>query len=112
MDFNQTCALILRRSDLGLLMGKFCQLLTELSASEMSYFLFLDDNFSRYQCQTVSIFFLFLNKNIWAMPSENVSTSMRKMHRLGFILGMPKVSFGYLLSMDTHSVVSNDYVSG
>ena len=30
-------------------MGKFCQFLTELSASNMSVFSFLDDNFSKYQ---------------------------------------------------------------
>ena len=30
-------------------MGKFRQFLTELSAGAMSVFLFLDDNFSKYQ---------------------------------------------------------------
>ena len=37
MDFHQTfiCALILWRSGLGLLMGKFCQFVTELSAYDM-----------------------------------------------------------------------------
>ena len=30
-------------------MGKFHQFLTELSASDTSVFLFLDDNFSKYQ---------------------------------------------------------------
>ena len=37
-------ALILWRSALGLLMGKVCQFLTELSAWDTSIFLFLDDN--------------------------------------------------------------------
>ena len=39
------CALILGRSDLGLLMGKFFQFLTELFA----LFLFWDDNLRKYQ---------------------------------------------------------------
>ena len=46
---NLVCALILWRSDLGMLMSKFCQFLTELSARDMSGFSFLDDNLSRYQ---------------------------------------------------------------
>ena len=37
------CAFILWRSGLGLLMGKFCQFLTELSAWDMYIFSFLDD---------------------------------------------------------------------
>ena len=44
---NLVCALILWRSGLGLLMGKFCQVLTELSAQMAEYysltFLFLDN---------------------------------------------------------------------
>ena len=48
MDFHQTvCALILWRSGLGLLMGKFCQILTELSARDI--FSFLHDNLSKCQ---------------------------------------------------------------
>ena len=35
MDFHQIYALILWRSALGLLMGKFCQFLTALSACDM-----------------------------------------------------------------------------
>ena len=46
---NLVCLLILWRPDLGLLMGKFHQFLTELSACDMSVFFFLDDNFSKYQ---------------------------------------------------------------
>ena len=51
MDFHQTlvCALILWRSALGLLMGKFCEFLTELYARVTSVFSFLDDNFTKYQ---------------------------------------------------------------
>ena len=33
----------------GLLMGKFCQFLTELSACDTSIFQFPDDNFSKCQ---------------------------------------------------------------
>ena len=46
---NLVCALILWRSGLGLLMGKFSQILTELSAQETPVFLFLSDNLSKYQ---------------------------------------------------------------
>ena len=42
-------ALPLWRSGLGLLMDKFCQLLTELSAHHTSVFLCPDDNMSEYQ---------------------------------------------------------------
>ena len=50
MDFHQTVyALILWRSGLGLLMGKFRQFLTGLSARSTSVFSFQDDNFSKYQ---------------------------------------------------------------
>ena len=43
------CALILWRSGLGLLMGKFRQIFTELSARDTPIFMFLDDNFSKHQ---------------------------------------------------------------
>ena len=46
---NLVSALILWRASLRLLMGKFCQLLTELSACYMSVFSFLDDNLSKCQ---------------------------------------------------------------
>ena len=39
MDFHQTiCALMLRKSGFGLLIGKFCQFLTQLSACDTSVF--------------------------------------------------------------------------
>ena len=41
------CALILWRSGLGLLMGKFRQIFTELSARDTPIFSFPDDNFSK-----------------------------------------------------------------
>ena len=46
---NLICALILWRSGLGLLMAIFRQFLTELSAHNMSDFLFPDDSLSKYQ---------------------------------------------------------------
>ena len=42
---NLVCALILWRSGLGLLMGKFCQIFTELSAQDMPICSFPGDNF-------------------------------------------------------------------
>ena len=44
---NLVCALILWRSGLGMLMGKFPQFLPELSAHDRSIFSFPDDNFSK-----------------------------------------------------------------
>ena len=47
---NLVYALVLWRSDMGLLMGKFCQFLTELSARNTSiYILFPDGNLSKIQ---------------------------------------------------------------
>ena len=46
---NLVCALILWRSGLGLLMGKFRQFLTELSARDTPIFSFPDDNLSKHQ---------------------------------------------------------------
>ena len=46
---NLVCALILWRSGFGMLMGKICQILMELSAEDTPIFLFLDDNLSKYQ---------------------------------------------------------------
>ena len=44
---NLACALILWRSRLGLLMGKFRQIFTELYARDTPIFLFPDDNLSK-----------------------------------------------------------------
>ena len=44
---NLVCALILWRSGLGLLMGKFRQIFTELSARDTPIFSFPDDNVSK-----------------------------------------------------------------
>ena len=51
MEFYQTWffALIMWRSGLGLLMGKFPPILTELSARDMPKFSFPDENLSKYQ---------------------------------------------------------------
>ena len=46
---NLLYILILWRSGLGLLMGKFRQLLIEVSVHLMSVFSFLDSNLSKYQ---------------------------------------------------------------
>ena len=46
---NLICALILLRSALGLLMGKFSLFLTELSACNTSVFYFQDNNLSKFQ---------------------------------------------------------------
>ena len=46
---NLVCSLILWRSALGLLIGKVCQFLTELSALDISIFSFLEDNFTKYK---------------------------------------------------------------
>ena len=45
---NLVCAVILWKSDLGLLMGKFHQFLTQLSACKRSVFSFPDEIFSKY----------------------------------------------------------------
>ena len=44
---NLLYALTLRRSGLGLLMGKFHQIFTELSAQDTPIFSFRDNNFSK-----------------------------------------------------------------
>ena len=44
---NLLYALTFRRSGLGLLMGKFLQIFTELSARDTLIFSFPDDNFSK-----------------------------------------------------------------
>ena len=46
---NLVCALILWRSGLGLLIGKFRQILTDLSARGTPIFSFLVDNLSKCQ---------------------------------------------------------------
>ena len=46
-SWNLVRALILWRSGLGLLMGKFCQIWTELSARDTPIFLFPNDNLSK-----------------------------------------------------------------
>ena len=46
---NLVCTLILQTSGTGMLMGSFCQFLTDLSSRDTSVFSFTDDNFSKYQ---------------------------------------------------------------
>ena len=47
-SLNLVCALILWRSGLGLLMGKFRQFFTEFIAQETALFSFTNHNFSKY----------------------------------------------------------------
>ena len=56
---NLLYALTLRRSGLGLLMGKFCQIFTELSAWDMPIFSFPDNNLSNQTC------YIYWYKEIW-----------------------------------------------
>ena len=64
MDFHQTlCALILCRSGLGLLMGKFHRILMELSARP--YFRFSDDNLSKCQEILTKLWTCIYMKKIW-----------------------------------------------
>ena len=58
------CALLLLTSGLGLLMGKFCQFLTELSTCNMSGFSFPDDNLSKYKW-IFSKLGVCINEEIW-----------------------------------------------
>ena len=73
---NLVCALVLWRPGFGLLMGKFLQFLTELSAHNTFIFSFLDDNFSKYQwiftklgmyIDIVEICFGIVNWQIWSI---------------------------------------------
>ena len=48
-SLNLVCALILKRSGLGLLMGKCRQILTKLSARDTPIFSFPDDNLGKSQ---------------------------------------------------------------
>ena len=52
-SLNLVCALILWRSDLGLLMGKLYQILTELTAWDTPIFSFLDDTRNLSKCQGI-----------------------------------------------------------
>ena len=64
---NFVCALILRRSGLGLRMGKFRQILTELSAHDTSVFSFPGDNFCKYQW-IFTICALILSRSALGLP--------------------------------------------
>ena len=62
---NLVCALILWRSGLGLLMGKFRQFLTELSARDTPIFSFLDYNLSKLQGIFTKLGMCIDNVGIW-----------------------------------------------
>ena len=56
---NLVCALILWSSGLGLLMGKFHQIFTELSARDTPIFSFPDDNLTRDFNKTCYILYIY-----------------------------------------------------
>ena len=73
---NLVCALILCRSALGLLIGKFVKFFTELSVRDTSVFSFLDDNFIKYQWiftklgVCIHIYFGIVNGGISSISTE------------------------------------------
>ena len=78
MNFHTTwlCALILWRSDLRLLKGKFRQILTELSALDTPIFSFLDDNLSNCQGILTKLGTCFDMKKIWMRIVNGQISSM------------------------------------
>ena len=62
---NLVCALILWRSGLWLLMGKFRQIFTELSARDTPIFSFPDDNLSKWQWILTKLAIYIGIKEIW-----------------------------------------------
>ena len=115
---NLVCALILWRSGLGLLMGKFRQIFTELSARDMPKFLFPDDNLSKHKwiftklsmcIDFVEIWFRIANGQIssnfeWSylpethqyfrFPDENLSKCQGILTKLGTCIDMKEIWFG------------------
>ena len=70
------CTLILGRSGLGLLMGKFCQIFTELSARDTPIFSFPDDNLSKYQGILTKLAICIDVKEIWfGIANEQISSN-------------------------------------
>ena len=57
-------------------MGKFCQILTELSARDMPIFLFLDDNLSKYQGMLTKLGTCIDMKEIWFRIANGQISSM------------------------------------
>ena len=80
---NLVCALILWRSGLGYLMGKFCQFLTELSAHDISAFFFRVDNLSKSQLIFTKLGMCFDIVEIWFETDDYENTPIqiyRKFH--------------------------------
>ena len=74
MDFHQT--LILWRSGLGLLMGKFPQILIELTARDTPIFSFPDDNLSKSQEILTKLGTCIDIKEIWFCIAHGQISSM------------------------------------
>ena len=73
---NLVCALILWRSGLGLLMGKFRQILTELSARDTPMFSFSDDNLSKHQWIFTKLGVCIDTVEIWyGIANEQISSN-------------------------------------
>ena len=73
---NVVCALILWRSGLGLLMGKFRRILTELSARDTPIFLFQDDNLNKDQGILTKLGTCIDMKEIWFRIANGQISSM------------------------------------
>ena len=114
---NLVSALILWRSGLGLLMGKFRQILAELSARNTPIFLFPDNNLSKHQCiftkfgmcidimkiwfgiangQTSSDFDSYLSETrpYFHFPDDNLSKYQGILTKLGTCIDMKEIWFG------------------
>ena len=75
-SLNLVCALIFKRSGLGLPMGKFCQILTELSAWDTPIFSFPEDNLSRGQGILTKLGICIDMKEIWFGIANGQISSM------------------------------------
>ena len=109
---NLVCAWILWSSSLGLLMGKFRQILTALSAQDMLIFSFPDDNLSKRQwiftklgmcIDIVEIWFGIASGQIslsaqdtpiFSFPDNNLSKCNGILTKLGTCIDMKEIWFG------------------
>ena len=73
---NLVCALILWRIALVLLMGKFCQIVAEVSSRDTPIFSFPDDNLSKYQGILTKLGTCIDMKEIWFGIANWQSSSM------------------------------------
>ena len=115
---NLVCSLILWRSGLGMLMGKFRQIFTELSARDMPIFSFPDDNLSKHQwiftklgmcIDIVEIWFVNANEqissnsdgvicprhaHIFTFPDNNLNKCQGILTKLATCNDMKEIRFG------------------